>query len=80
MTTNPKSVAIVSVDSIPDNESVVTFKFIFITFPSLVKGLFKGCRPIIGMNGYHLKSIAGGCLLAVVEEMVTIRCSQMHMM
>jgi len=25
----------------------------------MVKGLLKGFRPIIGMNGCHLKSIAG---------------------
>ena len=36
ITTNPGSMAIVSVDHVPGNDSVVTYKSIFITFSSMV--------------------------------------------
>ena len=44
----------------------MVFKAIFITFPAMVKGLLKGYRPIIGMDGCHLQSTVGGCLLSAV--------------
>ena len=58
---NPDSHAVVDVDPIPEDESAVVFKTIFITFPAMVKGLLKGCRPIIRMDGCHLKSTADAC-------------------
>ena len=58
----------IALDEINDNDSVVTYKSIFITFYSIVKELVKGCRLIIGMDRCHLKSIAGGCLLAAIAR------------
>ena len=70
---------VVDVDPIPGDESAVVFKAIFITFPELVKGLLKGCRPIIGMNGCHLKFTTGGCLQSVWLEMLITKCSLLVM-
>ena len=43
--TNPKSVAIVSIDLVPENDSMVTYKSIFITFSSMVK---RACSKVLG--------------------------------
>ena len=72
---NLGSHVVVDVDPIPGDESVVVFKAIFITFPALVKGLLKGCRPIIGMNGCRLKFTTSGRLLSVWLEILITKCS-----
>ena len=68
MRINPRSLAIVGVDLVPGDDNVVVYKSICITFPSIVKDLLKGCRPIIGMGGCHPKSISGGCLLSAFSK------------
>ncbi|GMP27259.1 hypothetical protein CsSME_00003328 [Camellia sinensis var. sinensis] len=45
---------------------VVMFKRIFISLAAMQKGFKDGCRPFIGMDGYHLKGPYGGLLLVVV--------------
>ncbi|XP_050233596.1 uncharacterized protein LOC126682088 [Mercurialis annua] len=42
------------------------FKRIFIAFEPLIIGFLEGCRPLIGVDGCHLKGPYGGCLLNAV--------------
>ena len=65
---NSGSHPIVDVDPIPGDENAVVFKAIFITFQAMVKGLLKGCRPIIRIHGCHFMSTVGGCLLSAVAK------------
>ena len=48
---NPGSHAVVYVDSIPGDQSVMVFGATFITFPVMINGLLKGYRANIGMDG-----------------------------
>ncbi|KAL0316886.1 UNVERIFIED_CONTAM: hypothetical protein Sradi_5566800 [Sesamum radiatum] len=42
------------------------FKKIYVCFSALKQGFLGGCRPIIGVDGCHLKGPHGGVLLTVV--------------
>ncbi|KAL3833744.1 hypothetical protein ACJIZ3_008480 [Penstemon smallii] len=43
-----------------------TFKSIYICWGALKKGFLEGCRPVIGLDGTHLKTERGGVLLTAV--------------
>ncbi|KAK8916021.1 hypothetical protein KSP39_PZI023385 [Platanthera zijinensis] len=42
------------------------FKRLYICWGALKKGFMSGCRPIIGLDGTHLKTSTGGLMLCVV--------------
>ena len=46
--------------------SQVCFDRIYICFEALKKGFKKGCRPIIVVDGFHLKENQKGHILSVV--------------
>ena len=58
----------VTVDPIPGDESSFVIKSIFLCFSPMMKGLLKGYKPIIRMDGYHLKGTAGGVLLSAMSR------------
>ncbi|KAL9418402.1 hypothetical protein AB3S75_041252 [Citrus x aurantiifolia] len=43
------------------------FKRFFICFDSSIRGFFEGCRPMIGVDGCHLKGPYIGVLLTAVS-------------
>ncbi|XP_043705319.1 uncharacterized protein LOC122655164 [Telopea speciosissima] len=43
------------------------FKRLFASFYACTEGFKKGCRPFIGIDGYHLKGKYGGILLSVIS-------------
>ncbi|GAV76177.1 hypothetical protein CFOL_v3_19652, partial [Cephalotus follicularis] len=43
-----------------------TFKRVFISYEASIRDFSVGCRPFIGLVGYHLKGPYGGVLLVVV--------------
>ncbi|PRQ43114.1 putative transposase, MuDR, plant, MULE transposase domain-containing protein [Rosa chinensis] len=47
-------------------ENVRRFKRIYICFGAMKKGWIEGCRPIIGVDGCHLKTVHKGQLLTAV--------------
>lgn len=64
--TNPGSKAycsFVESESIPRQ---LLFTTIFISFTAMWKGFLGGCRPLIGIDGTHLKGNYGGILLSAV--------------
>lgn len=64
--TNPESKAhysSVESESIPKE---LLFNNIFISFSAMWKGFLQGCRPLIGVDGTHLKGNYGGVLLSAV--------------
>lgn len=64
--TNPGSKAYcsyVETESIPRQ---LLFSTIFISFSAMIKGFLGGCRPLIGVDGTHLKGNYGGILLSAV--------------
>ena len=44
----------------------VLFKRTFISFKATVEGFLKGCRPLIGVDGYFLKGPYKGVLLVAL--------------
>lgn len=50
----------------PGSESEVKFKRFYICWGALKKGFMGGCRPVIGLDGCHLKGPHGGILLTAV--------------
>ena len=44
------------------------FKRLYICLESCKKGFMAGCRPIIGLDAYHLKAKLGGQLITVVAR------------
>lgn len=52
-----------------NNEGIpreLLFQSLFISFAGQWKGFLGGCRPLIGVDGTHLKGNYGGILLSVV--------------
>ncbi|XP_042499902.1 uncharacterized protein LOC122078108 [Macadamia integrifolia] len=43
------------------------FKKLFVCFDACKKGFLRGCRPFIGLDGYHLKGRYGGVLLNAIS-------------
>ena len=64
MCTNPGSVVIIYSDTFnhPPN-----FKMIFICLAACIHGFLEGCRPVVGLDGYHLQGPYGGVLLGAIS-------------
>ncbi|KAE8729826.1 hypothetical protein F3Y22_tig00003151pilonHSYRG00020 [Hibiscus syriacus] len=63
---NPKfKVGMIFGDKLKFKEAVRVFKRMYICLQAFKEG-FKGCRPIINIDGYHFKGYYGGTLLAAV--------------
>ncbi|XP_074297218.1 uncharacterized protein LOC141627920 [Silene latifolia] len=45
----------------------VHFKAMFVSFYSWILGFLRGCRPIIGVDGFHLKGRYKGMLLSAIS-------------
>lgn len=58
---NPGSIASFSRD-----ETFQTFSSFCLSFKACIDGFIKGCRPILGLDGCHLKGKYGGVCLAIV--------------
>ncbi|XP_025703540.1 uncharacterized protein [Arachis hypogaea] len=63
---NPGSTAIV--DVIPQLESPPMFDKIYISLYAYKRGFKAGCRPLIKLDGCHLKGYFGGHLLSAVAQ------------
>ncbi|KAL5697540.1 hypothetical protein ACHQM5_028673 [Ranunculus cassubicifolius] len=57
---NPRSIATVSRDSVDE-----TFTGMCISFKASLLGWLEGCRPILGLDGCHLKGKYGGVCLSI---------------
>ncbi|XP_051143934.1 uncharacterized protein LOC127260266 [Andrographis paniculata] len=60
---NPGTIVVLGVET-DDGESV--FNRIYVWYGALKEGFSVGCRPIIGVDGCHLKGIYAGVLLTAV--------------
>ncbi|MBA0874492.1 hypothetical protein Goshw_017475 [Gossypium schwendimanii] len=49
-------------------ESPTHFKRFYVYFEALTRGWKEGCRPILGLDGFFLKGLFKGELLAAVER------------
>ncbi|KAL2906380.1 Dystrophin-related protein 2 [Bienertia sinuspersici] len=65
MTTDPNAYAYLSWLNYGP-ESPLVFKRMFISFEAQYEGFIKGCRPLIGIDGCHLKGNYNGCLLSAI--------------
>ncbi|XP_072066674.1 uncharacterized protein [Arachis hypogaea] len=63
---NPGSTAIV--DVIPQPKSPPVFDKLYISLDACKRGFKAGCRPLIGLDGCHLKGYFGGHLLSAVAQ------------
>ncbi|XP_021758656.1 uncharacterized protein LOC110723618 [Chenopodium quinoa] len=64
--TNPESKAFVAWRQTEYIDKHLLFSSIFISFTGQWKGFLRGCRPLIGVDGTHLKGNYGGILLTAV--------------
>lgn len=64
LTTNPGSKEIIHSDA---TGHPPYFKRLFICLQVCMIGFFQGCRPVIGLDGCHLKGPYGGILLAAIS-------------
>ena len=65
--TNPGSTMFLDVRR-PNDTGLPTFRRLYCCLAACKHGFIKGCRPIIGFDGCHLKGSFGGQLLAVVGK------------
>ncbi|XP_074300885.1 uncharacterized protein LOC141632222 [Silene latifolia] len=64
---NPGSTAIVMVDNIERPPPI--FQRMYICFKAVKDGFLAGCRPLVGVDGFHLKgAYPGMCLVAVGKD------------
>ncbi|KAL9224697.1 hypothetical protein vseg_000709 [Gypsophila vaccaria] len=63
--TNPGSWALITWHT-PPGGSLIHFKAMFVSFNAWILGFLKGCRPIIGVDGCHLKGRYKGMLLSAM--------------
>ena len=63
---NPGSYAHCAWTTMNTPERSLQFKSLFVSFHAQFRGLIAGCRPLIGVDGTHLKGNHGGVLLAAV--------------
>ncbi|KAG8379339.1 hypothetical protein BUALT_Bualt07G0078100 [Buddleja alternifolia] len=63
---NPGSTAILVMEDRVDEGGRKKFAKLYICFDALKQGFMAGCRPIVGVDGCHLKGPHGGILLTVV--------------
>ncbi|KAL0399904.1 UNVERIFIED_CONTAM: hypothetical protein Sradi_2333700 [Sesamum radiatum] len=61
--TNPGSTVILGIEN---ENGEVRFNRLYVCFNALKQGFASGCRPIIGVDGCHLKGPYGGVLLTAV--------------
>ncbi|KAH9609361.1 hypothetical protein KSS87_015344 [Heliosperma pusillum] len=64
--TNPGFWALITWHS-PTNDGAIYFKGMFVSFNAWIEGFLKGCRPIIGVDGCHLKGRYKGMLLSAMS-------------
>ncbi|XP_074314716.1 uncharacterized protein LOC141649946 [Silene latifolia] len=64
--TNPGSWELTTWHS-PCNDGVFNFKAMFVTYTAWIRGFLRGCRPIIGVDGCHLKGRYKGMLLSAIS-------------
>lgn len=64
--TNPGTTIKLKVKPVNGRENEVKFKRLYICWGALKKGFHEGCRPVIGLDGCHLKGPHGGILLTAV--------------
>lgn len=64
---NPGSTIGVGVERV-DLNSHARFEKLYICFEACKRGTLSGCRPLIGLDGCHLKGYYGGTLLAAVTQ------------
>jgi hypothetical protein len=59
-----------AIDKLADSSLHMThlqrFERLYIRFEAQMQGFHNGCRPIIGLDGCHLKGVYGGQLLSAV--------------
>lgn len=53
------------------------FKRMYICYGALKKGWREGCKPIIGLDGCHLKTVCKGIMLTAVGSMAIMECIQL---
>ncbi|KAH7834888.1 hypothetical protein Vadar_020699 [Vaccinium darrowii] len=63
---NPGTTIKIETKPVPGSEMEVKFKRFYICWGALKRGFQMGCRPIIGLDGCHLKGPYGGILLTAV--------------
>lgn len=64
--TNPGTNVVLKVKPVNGEENVVKFKRLYICWGALKKGFHEACRPVIGLDGCHLKGPHGGILLTAI--------------
>ncbi|XP_074288527.1 uncharacterized protein LOC141613684 [Silene latifolia] len=64
--TNPGSYAICAWTVMYTHKKPLRFKSLFMSFNAQFRGLFKGCRSLIGVDGTYLKGNHGGVLLSAI--------------
>ena len=52
----------------PDEDSQPIFRRLYCCLVVCKYGFVNGCRPMIGLDGCHLKGLFGGQLLAIVGK------------
>ncbi|KAL0397239.1 UNVERIFIED_CONTAM: hypothetical protein Scaly_0172300 [Sesamum calycinum] len=64
---NPRSTVIIAMTEGDDGTDRRKFEKLYVCFDALRQGFLHGCRPVIGVDGCHLKGPHGGILLTVVS-------------
>lgn len=67
-TTNPGSTAELDYSEEAMKDGRIVFKRLYLCFDALKRGWKRGCRPIIGLDGCHLKGIVKGQVLVAVGK------------
>lgn len=63
---NPGTTIKIQVKPVPSSQEMAKFKRLYICWGALKRGFQLGCRPIIGLDGCHLKGPFGGIILTAV--------------
>ncbi|XP_057791096.1 uncharacterized protein LOC131008220 [Salvia miltiorrhiza] len=66
--TNPRSLCELQLSKDGEAEGKRVFRRLFVMLDACKRNWLAGCRPIICLDGYHLKSISGGVLLTAVGK------------
>ncbi|KAL3523040.1 hypothetical protein ACH5RR_015874 [Cinchona calisaya] len=64
---NPGSCALVVTETYPMYENHI-FKRMFVMFNAQKEGFISACRPVIGLDAFHLKCTMGGQLMAAIAR------------